>query len=141
MLIFSNPLNIITDNPSVSSNDQPDSMEQNNVANNHKMLRNNLKAENLKSKIDLLIMSKTKVSSVTPGEEEAEENIQSIQDEIDNMLTGKMGGGRGVSATPVVDLKSKMYCYVYFPSLLVSECVGPTYLLYNRCLLVPKFNS
>ncbi|KAI5723574.1 hypothetical protein M8J76_008209 [Diaphorina citri] len=118
-----------TDNPSVSSNDQPDSMEQNNVANNHKMLRNNLKAENLKSKIDLLIMSKTKVSSVTPGEEEAEENIQSIQDEIDNMLTGKMGGGRGVSATPVVDLKNSNKTKI---PINPTKVEGPKYGLNNH---------
>ncbi|XP_026687908.1 uncharacterized protein CG5098 [Diaphorina citri] len=118
-----------TDNPSVSSNDQPDSMEQNNVTNNHKMLRNNLKAENLKSKIDLLIMSKTKVSSVTPGEEEAEENIQSIQEEIDNMLTGKMGGGRGVSTTPVVDLKNSNKTKI---PMNPTKVEGPKYGLNNH---------
>ncbi|KAL1453258.1 hypothetical protein WDU94_007414, partial [Cyamophila willieti] len=64
-------------------------MEQNNT-HQHTKLHNNVKAENLKSKIDFLIMSKTGKLNSLPVQEEEAEDIQSIQAEINNMLGGKV---------------------------------------------------
>lgn len=75
-------------------------MDPNNVKS--KPLHNNAKAENLKSKIDLLIMNKTK--TLPPGPDNAEENIQSIQEEINNLFTGRLNVGVTPN-TPAVDVK------------------------------------
>uniref|UniRef100_A0A8D9DZ39 Uncharacterized protein CG5098 n=1 Tax=Cacopsylla melanoneura TaxID=428564 RepID=A0A8D9DZ39_9HEMI len=75
-------------------------MDQNN-SHPHTKLRNNVKAENLKSKIDFLIMSKTGMAPA-PEEEEAED-IQSIQAEINNMLGGKVSPS---IARPGMDVKN-----------------------------------
>lgn len=79
-------------------------MDPNNVKS--KPLHNNAKAENLKSKIDLLIMNKTK--TLPPGPDDAEENIQSIQEEINNLFTGRLNVGVTPN-TPAVDVKSEFF--------------------------------